>query len=53
VRLAATASFFVSLVLSTACVGEEAAKPLITNPVYTKPQQLVVNRPGFRGGCWV
>jgi pimeloyl-ACP methyl ester carboxylesterase len=40
-RRAVMASFLVGVLLSTPCVGEEAAKPLITDPVYTKPQQRV------------
>jgi len=38
---AVMASFLVGTLLSTPCVGEEATKPLITDPVYTKPQQRV------------
>ena len=40
-RSAVMASFLVGVLLSSPCVGEEAAKPLITDPVYTKPQQRV------------
>lgn len=40
-RRAVMASFLVGALLSTPCVGEEATKPLITDPVYTKPQQRV------------
>jgi pimeloyl-ACP methyl ester carboxylesterase len=40
-RRAVMASFLVGVLLSTPCAGEEVIKPLINNPVYTKPQQLV------------
>jgi len=40
-RSAVMAGFLAGVLLSTPCVGEEAAKPLITNPVYAKPQQRV------------
>ena len=40
-RRAVMASFLVGALLATPCVGEETAKPLITDPVYTKPQQRV------------
>ena len=40
-RDAVMASLLVGVLLATPCLGQEAAKPLVTNTVYTKPQQLV------------
>lgn len=40
-RVAAAAVFSVGMGLATQCLGQETAKPLITSPVYTKPQRLV------------
>ncbi|MBD8878982.1 alpha/beta hydrolase [Rhodanobacter sp. 7MK24] len=40
-RIAATAILSVGVVFAAQCLGQEAAKPLVTSPVYTKPQQLV------------
>jgi pimeloyl-ACP methyl ester carboxylesterase len=40
-RSVAVASLLVSVLLVTPCLGQEGAKPLVTDAVYTKPQQLV------------
>ncbi|MBD8872348.1 alpha/beta hydrolase [Rhodanobacter sp. DHB23] len=40
-RIAAAAIFSVGVAYAGQCLGQETAKPLITSPVYTKPQQLV------------
>jgi pimeloyl-ACP methyl ester carboxylesterase len=41
VRGLQTAMAFVSVILTTLCVGQELTKPLVTDLVYTKPQKLV------------
>ena len=41
VRGLLTAMAFVSAILTTQCVGQEVTKPLVTDPVYTRPQTLV------------
>jgi len=41
VRGLLTAMAFVSAILATQCVGQELTKPLVTDPVYTRPQTLV------------
>lgn len=40
-RIAAAAIFSVGTAFAAQCLGQEAAKLLITNPVYTEPQRLV------------
>lgn len=41
IRVAAMAIFFAGMAFAARCVGQEAAKPLITSSVYAKPQRLV------------
>jgi pimeloyl-ACP methyl ester carboxylesterase len=36
-----TAMAFVSVILTTQCVGQELTKPLVSDPLYTRPQTLV------------
>jgi pimeloyl-ACP methyl ester carboxylesterase len=40
-RVAAAAIFSVGMAFAAQCQGQETAQPLITSPVYTKPQRLV------------
>lgn len=40
-RVAAAAIFSVGMAFAAQCPGQETAKPLITSPIYTKPQRLV------------
>jgi len=40
-RSAVMASLIVGVLFAQPCASQEATKPLVTDPVYTKPQQLV------------
>ena len=40
-RSAVLASLIVGVLFALPCAGQEAPKPLVTDPVYTKPRQLV------------